>query len=267
MCSMAHLSQDENMIRAISDGLDLHSFTASSMLGVEYDDVVIVKKLSDIEDWDVRYKTAHDKYGLGAADVDVLFMRAPELLGARRAAKAIGFGLMYGRGPGALADELGVSRKEAKQKIADWFSTFPGVKQYISDIQCQAIDGEDHAVFTIMGRPRRLHNIVSTNHGVSAKAERDAINAPIQGSASCIAKLAMILIDQDPELGGDCLEGGSANAQMLLQVHDEIILEVGEEQDLQCLNDKMQQIMVNAAQLSVPLTTSGGIATNWGEAK
>ena len=192
-----------------------------------------------------------------------------DLVSARSAAKAIGFGLMYGRGPGALAEELGVSRKEAKELIQQWFDTFPSVREYIDWVQGEARHREDHAVFTCFGRPRRLTSITSTNHGVRAKAERDAINAPIQGSASCITKRAMLLIDQDPELGGDCLAGGSLGTQLLLQVHDEIMLSVPtkDKGKMEWANQKLQKLMVEAAQLRVPLRATGGIAYNWAEAK
>ena len=195
--------------------------------------------------------------------------RSKDLVGARTAAKAIGFGLMYGRGPGALAEELGVTRNKAKELIQQWFDTFPSVREYINWVQNEAKTRDDHAVFTCFGRPRRLTSITSTHHGVRAKAERDAINAPIQGSASCITKRAMILIDQDPELGGDCLAGGSLGTGLLLQVHDEIMLEVpADDKDImEWVNKKMQRLMVDAAQLRVPLKATGGIASNWAQAK
>lgn len=266
MCVMAHVSNDDAMITAISDGLDLHSFTASRMLGVEYDDVVRAKKLSDFENPDEQYDYAEKAYGMGMLDTDALMLRAKELLSARNAAKAIGFGLMYGRGPGALADELGVTRKEARELIDQWFQTFPSVRSYIDDIQRQARESDDHAVYTVFGRPRRLTSITSTQHGVRAKAERDAINSPIQGSASCIIKKAMILIDKDTELGGDCLEGGSLGCKLLLQVHDEIMLECPQGVT-EWVSEKMKEIMVTAANLRVPLKATGGVALNWAAAK
>lgn len=268
MCVMAHVSGDRAMIDAISNGLDLHSFTASKMLGVEYDDVVRAKTLKEIEDSVEQYDYALKEYGMGMLDTDGLMVRAKELLSARTAAKAIGFGLMYGRGPGALAEELGVTRNEAKALIEQWFDTFPSVRQYIDWVQNEARTREDHAVFTCFGRPRRLTSITSTHHGVRAKAERDAINAPIQGSASCITKRAMLLIDQDPELGGNCLEGGSLGTGLLLQVHDEIMLEVPDNEEVkQWANEKMQRLMVDAAQLRVPLKATGGVASSWADAK
>ena len=268
MCVMAHVSGDKSMIDAITNGLDLHSFTASKMLGVEYDDIVRAKALKEIEDSVEQYDYAFKEYGMGMLDTDELMIRAKELLSARTAAKAIGFGLMYGRGPGALAEELGVSRKEAKELIQQWFDTFPAVREYIDWVQNEARTRDDHAVFTCFGRPRRLTSITSTHHGVRAKAERDAINAPIQGSASCITKRAMILIDQDPELGGDCLEGGSLGTGLLLQVHDEIMLEVPRNDEvMKWANEKMQKLMVEAARLRVPLKATGGVASNWAEAK
>lgn len=269
MCVMAHVSGDRAMIDAISNGLDLHSFTASKMLGVEYEHVLIAKWMKDLPE-----EYCEIEQGLEAwheYDVEQLMdisRRSKDLVNARKAAKAIGFGLMYGRGPGALAEELGVSRNEAKELIAQWFDTFPAVRDYIDWVQNEARTREDHAVFTCFGRPRRLTTITSSNHGVRAKAERDAINAPIQGSASCITKRAMLLIDQDPELGGDCLEGGSLGTGLLLQVHDEIMLEApNNEENIEWINQRMQQIMVEAANLRVPLKATGGVASSWADAK
>lgn len=270
MCVMAHVSGDKAMIDAITDGLDLHSFTASRMLGVEYEHVLIAKWMKDLPEEYCELEQGLEYWP--EYDIETLMdisRRCSDLVGARTAAKAIGFGLMYGRGPGALAEELGVTRREAKELIQQWFDTFPSVREYIDWVQNEARTREDHAVFTCFGRPRRLTSITSTNHGVRAKAERDAINAPIQGSASCITKRAMILIDQDPELGGDCLEGGSLGTGLLLQVHDEIMLEVPkhDEEIKEWANGKMQKLMVEAAQLRVPLKATGGVASNWEEAK
>lgn len=271
MCVMAHMSGDKAMISAITDGLDLHSFTASKMLGVEYEHVLIAKWMKDLPDVYCEIEQGLEHWP--EYDIETLqdiSRRMKDLVSARSAAKAIGFGLMYGRGPGALAEELGVSRAEAKELIAQWFDTFPSVREYIDWVQNEAKTRDDHAVFTCFGRPRRLTSITSTHHGVRAKAERDAINAPIQGSASCITKRAMILIDKDPELGGDCLEGGSWGTQMLLQVHDELMVSLPvdmDERQKQWANDKVQQLMVTAAELKVPLKATGGIASNWAEAK
>lgn len=272
MCIMAHVSGDAAMIGAISDGLDLHSFTASRMLGVEYEHVVIAKWMKDLPDTCAcELLEAVDSFP--EVDLDTLkeiARRRDDLVSARSAAKAIGFGLMYGRGPGALAEELDVSRKRARELIDQWFDTFPSVRTYIDDIQRQARERDDHAVHTVFGRPRRLTTITSTQHGVRAKAERDAINAPIQGSASCIIKRAMLMIDCDEELGGDCLEGGTAGIRLLLQVHDEIMLEcpttyTNEEQGE--WTRKIQEIMARAADLRVPLRATGGVASNWADAK
>ena len=270
MCVMAHVSGDRAMIDAISNGLDLHSFTASKMLGVEYEHVLIAKWMKDLPQEYCEVEQGLEFWPEYDAETLMdISRRAKDLVGARTAAKAIGFGLMYGRGPGALGEELGTTRNEAKALIQQWFDTFPSVRDYIDWVQNEARTREDHAVFTCFGRPRRLTSITSTHHGVRAKAERDAINAPIQGSASCITKRAMLLIDQDPELGGNCLEGGSLGTGLLLQVHDEIMLEVprDNEEIKQWANEKMQQLMVEAAQLRVPLKATGGIASSWADAK
>lgn len=275
MCIMAHMSADETMIRAISDGLDLHSFTASRMLGVSYDDVLVAKILDDAHgdmseaEKKIVKKTSVPPDAVASTIARVAPMSA-DLIAARRAAKAIGFGLMYGKGPGALGEELGITRDEAKERISDWFATFPRVREYIDALQRDLACDPLHTVYTVFGRPRRLHGITSSDRGVQAKAMRDAVNAPIQGSASCITKLAMLLIDRDPELGGDCLAGGSAGCGMILQVHDEIILNVPAnktQQELTCLVDKVRALMQQAAPLSVPLGATGGIAATWADAK
>jgi DNA polymerase I len=281
MCVMAHVADSSSMINSISSGQDLHSFTASSMLNVEYDHVLLAKRLSDLEigeeetdeEFQGRRLATVEEFQVYNLDAVNLLNRlddgyAGELLAARRAAKAIGFGLMYGMGPGALSDELGVSRKEAKDLTAAWFDTFPAVKDYIERIQREAETSEDHAVYTVFGRPRRLTGITSSNNGVRSQAKRYAINAPIQGSAACLMKYAMILIDLDPELGGDCLEGGSLGTQLLLQVHDEIMMSVPNSSDERYVNERMQRFMVTVAPaLRVPLKATGGAAPNWGAAK
>jgi len=275
MCIMAHMSADETMIRAITDGLDLHSFTASRMLGVEYDDVIVAKILDDAHgDLDSAAAKIAKKTSITAdavpAAITRVTPRVSELLSARRAAKAIGFGLMYGKGPGALGDELGITRDEAKARISDWFATFPRVREYIDALHRDLIAHPEHAVYTVFGRPRRLHGITSSDRGAYAKATRDAVNAPIQGSASCITKLAMLYIDRDPELGGDCLAGGSAGCGMILQVHDEIILNVHADktqEEMTCLVDKVRALMQRAAPLRVPLGATGGVAATWADAK
>ena len=275
MCIMAHMSADETMIRAISDGLDLHSFTASRMLGVEYDDVLIAKILDDAHGdmaaaaAKIPKKTAVHAEQVGAAIARVA-PQAKKLLEARRAAKAIGFGLMYGKGPGALGDELGITRDEAKARISDWFATFPRVREYIDALHRDLAADPAHTVYTVFGRPRRLHGIASSDRGVQAKSMRDAVNAPIQGSASCITKLAMLLIDRDPELGGDCLAGGASGAGMILQVHDEIILNVPADktqEEITWLVDRVRSLMQQAAPLRVPLGATGGVAATWADAK
>jgi DNA polymerase-1 len=275
MCIMAHMSADETMIQAIADGLDLHSFTASRMLGVTYDDVITAKILDDAHgDLAEAAQKLVKKTSVRPEDVAATIARvqpiAGELIAARRAAKAIGFGLMYGKGPGALAEDLGITRDEAKERISDWFATFPRVREYIDALQSNLASDPLHAVYTVFGRPRRLHGITSSDRGVQAKAMRDAVNAPIQGSASCITKLAMLLIDRDPELGGDCLAGGSAGCGMILQVHDEIILNVvadKTDEEIQCLVNKVRALMQQAAPLRVPLGATGGAAQTWAEAK
>lgn len=281
MCVMAHVADSQNMIQSISSGQDLHSFTASSMLGVAYDHVLLAKRLSDLEIGEdetleeFRDRRLVEVEGIGVYNLDAINLLnrlddgySAELLSARRAAKAIGFGLMYGMGPGALSDEIGVTLREAKELTRAWFNTFPAVQEYIEDVQRAAETSSDHAVYTVFGRPRRLTGITSSNNGVRAQAKRYAINAPIQGSASCLMKWAMVLIDLDPELGGDCLEGGSLGTQLVLQVHDEIMMIIPDSADADYANSRMQNFMVTVAPgLRVPLKATGGVVPNWGAAK
>jgi DNA polymerase-1 len=273
---MAHMSKDKYMCDAISQGLDLHCFTASRMQNVSYEEALGAKILSDVGSVEDAAKKLSKKASIDvgeALDICDMLNQEPKrvklLLEARDASKAIGFGIMYGQGPRALADTLNISVEAAKKKIADWFRTFPRVQEYITRIREELIDDPQHSVRTLTGRYRRLMSITSNNNGIRAKAERDAINAPIQGSAADITKMAMLAIDRDPLLGGDCLEGGSLGVRMLLQVHDELIVEAPKDDELcQKIDERVRHIMENPGlALLVPLTAEGGFAPNWAEAK
>lgn len=272
---MAHMSADKAMCTAISDGLDLHCFTASRMLGYEYEDAVGAKVMDDADTPQDAIKGIMKKAKVNEERAFQIYEKlskdpklVPKLISARDASKAIGFGIMYGKGPGSLGEELGISRNEAQQKINAWFNTFPAVRDYIQHTQSTLINDPQHCVRTLMGRYRRLMSITSTNHGIKAKAERDSINAPIQGSAADITKMAMLAIDRDPMLGGDCLEGGTLGVRMLLQVHDELLVEApNDESILQECNKRIVNHMCNAIALRVPLTAEGRFANSWAEAK
>ena len=172
----------------------------------------------------------------------------------RRSAKAINFGLIYGMSAFGLGKALGIPRNMAQEYIDSYFAKYPGVKLYME--QTKEIAREKGFVETLFGRRLYLPGIHSGR--TRQAAERAAINAPMQGTAADIMKIAMINIQ-------DWLEKEKAQAKMILQVHDEVILEVASK-DADSVAIKISEIMSQAAQLSVPLEVESGIADNWGEA-
>lgn len=269
---MAHMSKDVEMTKAIHHGLDIHCFTAAQMMGVDYSKAVAAKLADDmgLDHPDLAATLAHK------ADIDEASARSTvsvmdegdvhALIKARKAAKAVGFGVMFGLGPTRLADQLSLSTHEARERIDEWFGAFPGVKRFIDDSH-YGILRAPHEVRTISGRYRRLNDGGSANRGLQAAAQRRAVNTPIQGSAGDIVKFAMLRIDQDPLLGGDCLEGGEFGVQMVMQVHDELICEVPDgfaEVSEELIVHHMSNPGFNMA---VPLVVEGGYGKNWKEAK
>ncbi len=264
----AHASCDENMIRAINDGMDLHCFTAAHMLNVDYDMALGAKVMDDAESREGAAAALAAKLDkplqyadrvVGSLERDASLVK--ELLKARKAAKAIGFGILYGKGPGALGEELGLTTEEAKEKIKSWFRAFPGVQAYIKHTKKKLENDPEHTLFTLLGRPRRLSQVTSAHRGIRAKAFRDAINAPIQGSAADIVKMAMIRIEADEEIR-------RLGAVQILQVHDEVLLIAPDNPEvMSCVEKKVIEIMENAVELRVPLHVEGGFADNWASAK
>jgi DNA polymerase-1 len=175
----------------------------------------------------------------------------------RRGAKTINFGILYGMGPFALAGQLGVSVGEAKAFIAAYFDRFPKIKSCLDGILDEA--RETGRTRTIFGRIRPIPGIQDRNHAVRANAERMAMNAPFQGTAADLVKMAMIALDHE-------LAASSSTARLLLQVHDELILECGEE-EAEMVAALARDTMETAAKLVVPLTVHVGIGRNWAEAK
>ncbi|WP_457617297.1 DNA polymerase I [Lutibacter sp.] len=171
-------------------------------------------------------------------------------------AKAVNFGIIYGQGAFTLAQQLNKTRAEAKELIDSYYKTFPTLKQYISS----QIDfaRENEYVETISGRRRYLKNINSQNAIVRSGDERNAVNAPIQGSAADIIKIAMINIYKR-------FKKQKFNSKMLLQVHDELVFDVHND-ELNILKPIIKQEMENAFKLSVPLTVDIGEGKNWLEA-
>jgi len=171
----------------------------------------------------------------------------------RSAAKTVNYAVIYGMGSQALATQLDISREEADKFIEDYFEQLPGVQQYMDQIVRQAY--EDGYVQTICGRRRPVPELNSNNRGVQAYGERAAANAPIQGSAADIIKIAMA--DIAPRL-----QQVSTDARMLLQVHDELVFEVPE-QDMSNVSKLTRQIMEEAWELSVPLSVDLKAGRNW----
>ncbi len=213
---MAHLSRDPGLLAAFQAGQDVHRATAAEVLGLAPDEVTTEQ---------------------------------------RRAAKAVNFGLMYGMGAFGLARQLGISRGEAQDYIARYFSRYPGVHAFMEATREQA--HRDGYVETLFGRRLYLAAIGSRNPAQRAGAERAAINAPMQGTAADIIKRAMIAVDAwllDRE-----------DAHMLMQVHDELVLEVRSDA-VAAVTDGLRERMAGAADLAVPLVVDVGNGSNWGEA-
>ncbi len=174
----------------------------------------------------------------------------------RRAAKAINFGLMYGMSAFGLAKQIGVGRGEAQEYIGRYFTKYPGVRGYMDSVRERA--HRDGYVETVFGRRLHLREIHSRNQGLRQGAERAAINAPMQGTAADIIKRAMLDVDA-------WLQPLHADARLLLQVHDELVLEVREN----CVNEISEGLRVRmgrAAELRVPLLVETGSGDNWDEA-
>ncbi len=183
----------------------------------------------------------------------------PELVSAdqRRGAKTINFGILYGMGPFALAGQLGVSQGEAKSFIAAYFERFPSIRACLDGILATA--RETGATETILGRLRPIPGISDRNHAVRANAERMAMNAPFQGSAADLIKKAMIALDAR-------LRAEAPSARMLLQVHDELVLEC-DAADAPRVASLAKETMEGVAALAVPLTVDTATGSNWAAAK
>ncbi|WP_105114667.1 DNA polymerase I [Streptococcus suis] len=216
---LAHISKDEHLIEAFQKGVDIHTSTAMRVFGIE--------KAEDV--------TAND----------------------RRNAKAVNFGVVYGISDFGLSNNLGISRKEAKEYIDTYFERFPGIKNYMETIVREARD--KGYVETIYKRRRELPEINSRNFNIRNFAERTAINSPIQGSAADILKVAMINLDK-------AIEEAGLSTRMLLQVHDEIVLEVPRA-ELGTVKKLVKETMESAIALSVPLIADENAGETWYEAK
>lgn len=218
---LAHIADIPQLKQAFADGLDIHAMTASEMFGVP------------IEGMDPM---------------------------VRRQAKAINFGIIYGISAFGLANQLSISRSDAKSYIDTYFERFPGIRTYMEDTKAFA---RTHGyVETIFGRRAHYPEINSKNPNMRAFNERAAINAPIQGSAADIIRRAMVRMEE-------ALTKTTLSAQMLLQVHDELIFEVPEEEvdaTIPVVRDIMEQACLPLIDLSVPLQVDARAADNWDEA-
>ena len=214
---MAHLSSDDSLLLAFSEGEDIHRKTASEVLDITAEEVSQEQ---------------------------------------RRWAKAINFGLMYGMSAFGLAKQLGIKRHQAQEYIDLYFEKYPKVQSFMDTTRESA---RKHGyIETLFGRRLYLPDINSKNGLRRKYAERSAINAPMQGSAADIIKLAMIDVDK-------WLKESDANAKMIMQVHDELVLEVKSDQ-AETIKQDIVKIMESTVDLSIPLIVDAGIGNNWDEA-
>lgn len=213
---MAHLANDQNMIKAFAEGKDIHRSTAAEIFGVPLDEVTSEQ---------------------------------------RRSAKAINFGLIYGMSDFGLSNQLGISRADAKKYMELYFQRYPAVQQFMLDIREQA--AAKGYVETLFGRRLYLPDIQSSNTIRRKAAERVAINAPMQGTAADIIKVAMIGIDRAIK--------GCDDIQMIMQVHDELVFEIKAER-VEHYTAIIKAEMENAIAMRVPLIAEVGVGENWDEA-
>jgi DNA polymerase-1 len=214
---MAHLSEDEGLLKAFAEDRDVHQATAAEVFGVSLKNVTTDQ---------------------------------------RRSAKAINFGLIYGMSAFGLARQLGIARDEAQKYVELYFARYPGVKAYMDRTRAQA--REQGYVETVFGRRLYLPDIQARQQSRRQYAERSAINAPMQGTAADIIKKAMISVDQ-------WLLQGSTGAEIIMQVHDELVLEVPTPV-LAPVQQNVTRLMAAAANLRVPLKVDAGHGANWDEA-
>ncbi|MET0094295.1 MAG: DNA polymerase, partial [Sedimenticola sp.] len=215
---MAHLSGDEGLLGAFSQGLDIHRATAAEVFGAASPDEVTAEQ--------------------------------------RRSAKAINFGLIYGMSAFGLAKQLGIERGAAQEYVNLYFERYPGVSDYMDRIRAEAHD--KGYVETVFGRRLYLPEINARNKMRQAAAERTAINAPMQGTASDIIKRAMLAVD-------GWIREETPPVCMIMQVHDELVFEVREDQ-LEASCERIRLSMESAAELKVPLVVDVGVGSNWDEA-
>ncbi|MDP2323050.1 MAG: DNA polymerase I, partial [Gammaproteobacteria bacterium] len=199
------------------------------------------------EDRDVHQATAAEVFGVALHDVTT---------DQRRSAKAINFGLIYGMSAFGLARQLKIARDEAQQYVTLYFERYPGVKAYMDRTRAQA--REQGYVETVFGRRLYLPDIQARQQARRQYAERSAINAPMQGTAADIIKIAMISVH-------GWLRRSDLGAEIIMQVHDELVLEVPTNA-LEAVRQQVTALMAGAAELRVPLKVDTGAGANWDEA-
>jgi DNA polymerase-1 len=214
---MAHLSGDENLRRAFSDGEDVHRATAAEVFGMPLD------------------KVGNDE---------------------RRVAKVINFGLIYGMSSFGVAQNLDIERGTAQTYIDSYFARYPGVKRYMDETRRRA--RELGFVETVFGRRLWLPELKSGAPVRRQAAERAAINAPMQGTAADFIKLAMIAVQ-------GWLDSSASKSKLIMQVHDELVLEVPDE-ELEMVKSQVRERMQSVASLEVPLVVEVGVGDNWDKA-
>ncbi len=197
---------------------------------------------------DAHTKTAMDVFGVSRDEV------TPQM---RRQAKMVNFGVVYGISDFGLAERLGISRKEAGNFIHTYYEKYPGIRTYMDNVvsSCE----KKGYVTTICGRRRDIPQIHDKNHQIKEFGKRAAMNAPIQGSAADLIKLAMIHIDK-------AMKNANVKSRMILQVHDELIFNVPED-EIELMKKLVDEGMTHAMELKVPLTSECAVGSDWYEAK
>ncbi len=214
---LAHISKDENLLKAFRKGEDIHKDTASLVFGIPPEEVT------------------------------------PEM---RSQAKTINFGIIYGMGPQRLSRETGISFSEAKSFIEAYFDAFPGVRNYIDETLDSA--RETGIVTTLLGRKRRVENLLSSNQMVRSNSENIAVNTPIQGTAADLIKKAMVGVHASMTEKG-------LQSMMILQVHDELVFDVHKD-ELDIMKKLVTSKMGGALKLDLPLVVDIGTGENWRDA-
>ncbi len=180
-----------------------------------------------------------------------------ELKEARRFAKIVNFAIAYAIEPWGLSQRVGISRAEAKKVIEDYYNTYKGVRRYMEEVPIRA--REHGYVRSIYGRIRPLQGIADRNANIRKAAEREAINMPIQGTASDIVKIAMLKVDEE-------FKRAKLESRLLMQVHDELLVEVPEK-EVAKVSEILKHEMETAVELDVPLVADVGVGDNWMDAK